>query len=107
MNSMNTILLDYENEHKSWSNTSGYGNLVLTNVSINSVHNVYNNELINEKDRTKANTIITPWNRLQQLPKPYSIQNTQYAWSPKLDEKNKKELYNSCNINSCNIKTKN
>ena len=55
----------------------------------------------------KANTIITPWNRLQQLPKPYSIQNTQYAWSPKLDEKNKKELYNSCNINSCNIKTKN
>lgn len=75
--------LDYDK--KGWSNNSGYGNLVITDFPTDN----------------HAKSVVTPWNRLQNLKPPYHIENTQYAWTPPLTKKNEKELYQSCPKNNC------
>lgn len=74
--------LDYD--QKGWTNISGYGNIVNTQLP-------YINQGF-------VQTINSPWDRLQPLTPPYHIENTQYSWSPPLTPLNKSQLYQTCAI---------
>lgn len=81
--------LDYDK--KGWSNTSGYGNIVNTYID----KSIY------------ADSKIVPWNRIEPLTISHNISNTEYAWSPPMNKKNKKELYETCmNCKCCLCKQK-
>ncbi len=79
---LNSNYLDYD--QKGWTNISGYGNIV-------------NSQLPNINQRL-VQTMSSPWDRLQPLPAPYHIENTQYSWSPPLTPLNKSQLYQTCAI---------
>lgn len=76
--------LDYDN--RGWSNDSGYGNLILTHFP--------------KVERWTAESVASPWDRLQPLKPPFNIDNTKFAWSPPLTKINEEQLYSSCLI--CN-----
>ena len=78
----NPNYLDYD--QKGWTNISGYGNIV--------------NSQLPYINQGFVQTISSPWDRLQPLTAPYHIENTQYSWSPPLTPLNQSQLYQSCTI---------
>ena len=69
-------------EEKGWSNVSGYGNIVMSQVK--------NHQVSSE---------ISPWNRIQGLSQPTSTNvDVKYAWTPPVSTQLKETLFKTCHL---------
>ena len=79
----NNQKVDYlDCDKKGWCNNSGYGNIVITQVSCNT--------------KRSTNSLVAPWDRIQPMNTPYSVGVNPHAWSPELSKENKAILDKTC-----------